>query len=156
MTIPQSLLDLLKNSHTDFEVLEHERCHSAQEMAQAVHIPGRDVAKPVLIRDGDDLHLVVVAAERRVDLDRLGESLHLKNPRLATEQELAGLFPDCEVGAMPIFGNLYGMRVAVDSNLVPEDKIAFPAGTHEQAIRLATADFMRLAEPTIVEVGEHL
>lgn len=153
MPIPERLLDHLEANRVQHEILHHRVTFTAQDMAQATHTPGRDVAKAVIIRDGDRHHMVVVPASCLVDLNRVAPALGLKHPHLATEEEIAKLFPDCELGAIPIFGNLYGLKVAIDSQLVPEEHIAFAGGSHHQAIKIGTSDFMRLVSPQMVEVG---
>ena len=153
MPIPEKLLDHLKANRIQHEILQHRVTFTAQEMAEATHISGRDVAKAVIIRDGEKHLMVVLSADCLVDLARLAPALGLKNPHLSTEAEIAGIFPDCELGAIPVFGNLYGLPVFVDSQLVPEEHIAFAAGSHHQTIRMCTSDFMRDVSPRVVDIG---
>jgi Ala-tRNA(Pro) deacylase len=150
MLIPERLRRFLDKNQIKHSILEHPESFSAQEMAHATHTHGRDVAKAVIIRDGVTYHMILVAADCLLDLGSLGADLGLENPELASEEEIADLFPDCELGAMPIFGNLYGLPVAIDQRLLPEEYIAFDAGNHHQAIRVHTTDFMRMVKPRIV------
>lgn len=156
MSVPPRLLEYLTRNCVEFDILEHAKTYTAQRMAQATHIRARDVAKPVLIRDGDRHRMVILPADCLVDLDRLTETLGLRAPELATEREMTEIFPDCETGAMPIFGNLYGVPVAIDNALTTEDRIAFSAGSHDRAILMKTEDFLRLAQPQVIEVGVHV
>jgi Ala-tRNA(Pro) deacylase len=153
MPIPERLLNFLEAKHSHHKIIHHRDTYTAQEMAEATHISGRDVAKVVIITDGRRHHMVVLPANTRIDLERLSEALDIPNARLATEKELGRLFPDCELGAMPVCGNLYGLPVHMDSCLIPEPTITFAAGSHHQSIQMSTSDFMRDVRPQIVEVA---
>jgi Ala-tRNA(Pro) deacylase len=155
MPIPDRLRNCLERNGVSYEVIDHPSAWTAQRVAEVTHIPGRDVAKAVIVRDGDTHHMIVLAADCVVDLDRLGEALGLRQPTLSTEEELSALFPDCEVGAMPIFGNLYNMPVAADDELAREPTIAFPAGNHRQCLRVDTQAFLQLVNPRIIQVAVH-
>ena len=127
----------------------HRTAYTAQEVAQEEHIPGKMVAKSVVVKIDDGFALAVMPATARADFARLKSALGASEVRLATELEFTGLFPDCEVGAQPPFGNLYGVPVYVDTALAQDEEIVFNAGTHEETIRMRYADFERLAQPKV-------
>lgn len=131
--------------------IRHSPAFTAAEVAQSAHVSGRDFAKTVIVVIDDEMVMVVLPASRRVLLNDLREMLDTTHLRLATEAEFRDRFPDCELGAMPPFGNLYGMRVYVSSLLAEEKEIAFNAGTHTEIIQLAYADFDRLVKPTVLD-----
>jgi Ala-tRNA(Pro) deacylase len=125
----------------------HRTAYTAQELAQEEHVPGKMVAKTVVVKLDDAFALAVMPATARADFARLKSALGAREVRLATELEFTGLFPDCEVGAMPPFGNLYGVPVYVDAALTQDEEIIFNAGTHQDTIRMRYADFEHLARP---------
>jgi Ala-tRNA(Pro) deacylase len=127
----------------------HRTAYTAQAVAQEEHVPGKLVAKTVVVKVDDGFALAVMPATARADFARLKSALGAQEVRLATELEFTGLFPDCEVGAMPPFGNLYGVPVYVDAALAQDEEIIFNAGTHEDTIRMRYSDFERLALPKI-------
>jgi Ala-tRNA(Pro) deacylase len=118
-------------------------------VAAEEHVPGKLVAKTVVVKVDDGFALAVMPATARANFARLRSALGAREVRLATELEFTGLFPDCEVGAMPPFGNLYGVPVYVDAALTQDKEIIFNAGTHQDTIRMRYADFERLALPKI-------
>ena len=126
---------------------------TAQEIAQAENIPGKLVAKVVMAFSDKRLVMFVLPAPHWVDLEKAGEELGAAHARLATEGEFGPFFPDCELGAMPPFGNLYGIPVYVDRSLAEDRTIFFQGGTHSDIIEMEFADFVRLADAAIVDVG---
>jgi len=147
MTIAARIEEYLEESGVKFEVIDHPPAFTAQEEAAASHVPGRQWAKTVeVLLDGRPV-ICAVPATRRVDLEKLRAATGAENARLASEGELSGLFPDCDLGAMPPFGNLYGQTTFVDEGLRESERIAFHAGDHNSAIEIAYSDFERLAEP---------
>ncbi|NJD11488.1 MAG: YbaK/EbsC family protein [Gemmatimonadetes bacterium] len=127
----------------------HRRAYTAQHVAALEHVPGQQFAKVVmLIVDGRPV-MAVVPATRAVHFDRVAMVLGAHEVRLACESEFAPLFPDCEVGAMPPFGNLYCVPVYVDESLARNEEIVIQAGTHRDSIRLRYFDFSRLAQPVV-------
>lgn len=134
-----------------FEMIEHPLAFTASEVAAAAHVVGRDFAKTVMVKMDGELAMLVLPASRRLVLADLREMLGA-NVRLATEVEFRDAFPDCEVGAMPPFGNLYGMRVYVAAALAEEKTIAFNAGTHTEVIKMRYADFDRLVHPYVLDL----
>ena len=142
------LKDFLDREHVKYVTIGHSPAFTAQEIAALTHTPGKELAKTVIIKVDGELTMVVLPASEMVRLDHLRESLGTEFVELADEDEFKGAFPDCETGAMPPFGNLYGMRVFVDQALREDDEIAFNAGTHDELIRLPYAEYERLVLPT--------
>ncbi len=147
MPVSKKLQDYLDANDVPYETLRHSQAFTAQQIAAEAHISGWKVAKTVLVRESDNLMMVVLPAPAKVDLESLGEALGTAGVKLASEDDFRGRFPDCELGAMPPFGNLYGIPVYVDETLRRDQKIAFNAGTHRELIRMAFEDFDRLAQP---------
>jgi Ala-tRNA(Pro) deacylase len=133
--------------------ISHSTAFTAQEAAAMTHIPGKELAKTVIVKLGDSFAMAVLPASYHVDLDRL-EEVTGKKVSLATEREFADLFPDCDTGAMPPFGNLYGMDVYVAESLAEDDEIAFSAGSHRELIRMSYDDFDSLVRPKVVHFSE--
>jgi len=153
MPIHTKLREFLDASGVAYEVRSHLQAFTAQEVAAAQHVPGREMAKVVIVRAGREFLMAVLPAPQRVDLGQLGAAAGKPDLHLATEAEFAGLFPACEAGAMPPFGNLYGLPVWVDQALSRDKDISFNAGTHEQTVRMAYADFARLVQPRVASFG---
>jgi len=153
MAIAKKLKSYLDEKKIRYHVLAHHERFTAPEIAQALHVPGHMMAKVVVVKADGKETVVAIDANSRVDLDALGRALGVAAVRLATEEEIRTRFPDCEVGAMPPFGNLYDLPVVVDRRLATDDEIVFEAGNHHEAIKLAYADFDRLVKPTVAEIG---
>jgi Ala-tRNA(Pro) deacylase len=145
------LREFLEKEKVPYQREFHRTAYTAQEIAAEEHIPGKMVAKTVVIKTDDRFVLAILPASARTDLGRLKAAFETKDVRLASELEFTGLFPDCEVGAMPPFGNLYGVPVYVDASLAEDDEIVFNAGTHQDTIRMKYADFARLAPPKLLD-----
>jgi Ala-tRNA(Pro) deacylase len=145
----------LRDERVAFQVQQHPLAYTAQEVAASEHIPGRMLAKVVMVVADETMVMLALPAPDRVDVAKLGAALEAKGARLAHEEEFAAAFPDCEVGAMPPFGNLYGLPVYVDRSLTEDDTIVFGAGTHTDTISLKYADFERLVSPKITEFVHH-
>jgi Ala-tRNA(Pro) deacylase len=149
MSIPAKLKEFLKAEGVRYEVRSHRPAFTAQEVAAAEHVPGREVAKVVIVRDGDQPLMAVLPAPQLVDLERLGKASGRSGLSIAKEAEFASCFPGCDAGAMPPFGNLYGMPVWVDDSLTRDREIVFNAGTHQQTVHMAFSDFTRLVRPRV-------
>jgi Ala-tRNA(Pro) deacylase len=149
MSITKELRGLLEDSGTAYTHHVHSPAYTAREVARAEHISPHRVAKTVVFHSDKGYGMAVLPADSYVDMYELRFVLGLDYVRLATEEELLQLFPRDEVGAMPPFGNLYGMPVYVDANLAEEDIIAFNAGTHRDTVYMRFADFRQLVRPTI-------
>ncbi len=131
--------------------IKHSMAFAASDVAESAHVRSRDFAKTIIVKIDGSLAMVVLPASRRIILHDLRELLVNDHVRLATETEFRDAFPDCEVGAMPPFGNLYGMPVYVAASLTDEPEIAFNAGTHSEVIKLAYGDFEQLVDPTVID-----
>ncbi len=133
--------------------IRHSPAYTAQETAASAHVRGKDLAKTVVLKIDGEMAMAVLPASRRLDLARLQAELRAQTLELATEAEFADLFPDCETGAMPPFGNLYDLPVYVSPALAADERIAFNAGSHTELLQLAYADFERLVSPTVVPMS---
>ena len=153
MAARKRLEKYLREEGVSFETMIHSVAYTAQEVAAAQHTPGRQLAKVVLVDVDDQLAMLALPASHRVDFPKLKSVLKAKKVRLATEDEFAGTFTDCEVGAMPPFGNLYDMTVYAERSLTEDAEIAFNAGSHKELFRLAYKDFENLVKPTAGEFG---
>ena len=145
------LREFLEKQKIPYQREVHRTAYTAQEVAAEEHIPGKIMAKTVVVKADNRFVLAVLPASVRTDLEKLKAGLGAQEVRLATEFEFTGLFPDCEVGAMPPFGNLYGISVYVDTSLAKDEEIVFNAGTHEDTIRMKYADFARVAQPQVLD-----
>jgi Ala-tRNA(Pro) deacylase len=146
--------EFLREAHVPYAIVPHRPAFTAQEEAASTHVPGRDWAKVVIcFIDGEPVE-AVVPAPSSVNLDRLVELAGGHKVRLADEGELQRLFPDCEVGAMPPFGPLYGQTVFVDAALALEPEIVFNAGTHRDAIAMRWNDFVKMVNPIVGKFAE--
>ena len=150
MECKEKLEAYLHEQKVPFEVQHHRRVYTAQEVAESEHVPGKRLAKVVLIWAAGGMAMLVLPASYRVAFEQLAAALGVDQVRLAHEEELAVAFPDCEVGAMPPFGNLYDLPVYVDPALAEEATIVVQAGTHTETISLAYADFARVVNPRVV------
>ena len=149
MAIAASIGDFLKRERIPYRTIVHPVAYTAQEEAAVAHVPGRQWAKTVVCVADDQLIQVVVPADMMVDLERLRELARARVVRLSTEDEIATLYPECERGAMPPFGPLYGQKVYVDAALVEEPEIVFNAGTHADAIGMDYNDFAEIVHPVV-------
>ena len=146
------LKEFLDSNAVKYVTVEHSAAYTAQEVAALAHVPGRAWAKTVMVRLDGKMAMAVVPASCRVVFDLLQEASGAREAELAPEQEFKNLCPGCELGAMPPFGNLFGMDVYVDESLAEDTEIAFSAGTHTEMMRLAFADYRRLVQPRVVRL----
>jgi Ala-tRNA(Pro) deacylase len=144
------LKEYLDRERIKYVSIQHSPAYTAQEVAASAHIPGRDMAKTVIVKIEGVMAMVILPANRKVVLAELRELVDADRVTLASEEEFKARFPDCEPGAMPPFGNLYGMEVYVAPNLAQEEEIAFNAGTHTEVIKLRYEDFDRLVQPKVM------
>ena len=150
--MPATMLrEFLDSRQVKYSTIEHSPAYTAQEIAAISHIPGKELAKSVIVKMDGKVVMAVLPASRRINFSRLKEVTGAKTAELATEREFEELFPDCQLGAMPPFGNLYDMDVLVDKSLTDDEEIAFNACNHRELIRLSLADFTRLVKPAILE-----
>ena len=144
------LREFLDSHHVKYVVISHSVAYTAQGIAALAHIPGKELAKTVIVKVDGELAMAVLPASYLVDVSRLRIALGAGSVTLATEAEFKDRFPDCEVGAMPPFGNLFGMHVFADSTLTLDKEIAFNAGSHRELVRLAWEDFEKLIQPRML------
>ncbi len=154
MAVMQRLKELLDQAGVAYQVATHPPAYTAQEVAQAQHVPGRELVKVVVIRTSAGFALLALPATHRVALNRTHAFLSDPQARLATEQEFRDLFPQCEIGAMPPFGNLFGLPLYVDESLARDENIVFNAGSHTETVRMRYQDFLRVAQPVICSFAE--
>lgn len=139
--------EFLTNQRVYFKRLHHPPVYTANRVAESLHVPGREMAKSVLIRTGHGYVLAVLPADRRIDLERLRADLGEEQLGLATEWEMERVFSDCERGAMPPFGSLYQVPTVVDESLSEDDEIVFEGRDHEEAIQMKYRDYAALEHP---------
>jgi len=151
--IPDRIVNYLKEHRIPFNRHWHPRAVDAQRLAASLHITGNRVAKTVVVKAGDAIWLAVLPASEIVDQEQLARVLGVDDVRMCEESEFENLFTDCEVGAEPPFGKLYGVPVCVEESLVLEDRIIFRAGSHEETLELAYEDFAVLETPTVGRFG---
>lgn len=140
----------LDERHAPYTTLTHDRTITAQQTADAAHVDKRNFAKTVMLKIDGTLAMMVMPAAYRANLTRLSRSLGGRQVELAQEDEFKNVFPDCELGAMPPFGNLYGIPVYVDARMTGEAEIVFNAGSHTDAVRMPYAEFERLTQPELL------
>jgi len=149
MSIPRILKGYLDHEKVHYDVLPHPEAFRAVAIAQTLHTPEKEIAKVVIVKVDQRFVMMVLPASWNVDLHRVRTVFGTHQVRLATEEEIKSLFPDCELGAMPPFGHLYGLPVYVDQSLVEDEEIVFQAGTHSEAIRMRYWDFASLTFPVV-------
>lgn len=149
----QKLQQFLEANGAPYRAIRHRPAFTAQEVAAAEHVPGREFAKVVVLRAGDRYVMTVLPAPRRLDLEKVAALVPEHDAQISAEAEFAALFPDCEPGAMPPFGNLFGMSVIVDRALEKDDDIVFLVGSHAESARMKYADFKRLVQPQVADIG---
>ncbi|MCZ6566198.1 MAG: YbaK/EbsC family protein [Gammaproteobacteria bacterium] len=141
------LKDFLDDQHIKYVTIQHSMAYTAQEIAAKAHIPGKELAKTVIVKIDGKNAMAVLPASYRINLGRLKQVCRASQVELASEEDFRDLFPGCETGAMPPFGNLYNMDVYVENSLVDEEDIAFNAGSHTELIKLSYQDFEKLVHP---------
>ena len=152
MPILPKLQELLDLSGAAYTHTVHPQAYTAREVAHVEHLPPQEIAKVVIVVADGEYKMAVLPASRLVDFPEVRTVLGSPAARLATEDELSRLFPDCELGAMPPFGNLYHLRVMLDSSLLADERIAFNAGTHRDVVHMRLEDYCRLVRPEIVHL----
>lgn len=149
----KKLKDFLDNQNIKYVTISHSASYTAQEIAASAHIPGKDLAKTVMVKIDGKMAMVVLSASCKVDFGLLKETTGANEVGLAEEKEFESMFPECEAGAMPPFGNLYGMEVFVDESLAEDEEIAFNAGTYTELIKLAYNDFENAVKPKTAKLS---
>jgi len=143
----------LKRNNVPYEIIEHPPAFSAHEVAVASHVHDKDLAKTLIVHADDKHCMVVIPGDHRLDLHLLKGALKAKHLHLSHEEDLKLLFPDCEMGAMPPFGNLYALQIYMDKALSDDDEIVFNACSHTKSIRLKMKDYVHLVSPIVAEVS---
>jgi Ala-tRNA(Pro) deacylase len=146
----QKLREFLDQEKVKYVTITHSPAYTAREIAAAAHIPGKEMAKTVMVKIDGEMTMVVLPASLKVDLARLLDATGAQEVELAQESEFKDLFPGCDLGAMPPFGNLFGIRTLVAEELTEDEEIVFNAGSTTEVIRLAYADFERLVRPRLL------
>jgi Ala-tRNA(Pro) deacylase len=154
MPILRRLKELLGEAKVSYEVYNHPLAYTAQEIAAQQHFSGKEMAKVVMLEVDGRLIMGVIPGSRKINLNTAKTSLAAKEVRLATENEFISRFPECEIGAMPPFGNLFEVSVVVDPALEKDEYIYFNAGNHVQTVRLKYADFAQLVRPQVARLVE--
>ena len=149
----KKLTDFLDDNDVHYAVIKHSRAYTAQTVAYSAHISARNLAKVVMVFLDERMVMAVLPASDSVDIDLLKESTGRRQARLARELEFRQLFPDCDPGAMPPFGNLYDLEVFVSAHLAEDELIAFNAGSHTELIQLSYSDFAELVSPVVIRLS---
>jgi Ala-tRNA(Pro) deacylase len=152
MPVVKKLRELFDEAEVSYEVYNHPLAYTAQEIAAKQHFSGKVMAKVVMLKVDGALAMAVLMGSDKVSLATVRESLNAREVQLATEDDFVARFPDCEIGAMPPFGNLFGMPVYVDPALEKDEYIYFNAGNHVQTVRLRYEDYERLVHPRVVRM----
>ena len=152
MQIPKQLIDCLNENNVEYEILHHAEVVTAQRIAQVEHVKGRHQAKVVMLKSGDEHLMMVLPADHQIDLEKV-ENVVGKPVSLETENEFKSLFPDSAIGAMPPFGNLYGLQTFVDKHLAEQEYFVFEAGTHTDGIIISYRDYERLVNPKVEDLS---
>lgn len=140
----------LDENHVKYKTINHTPAYTAQEIAALAHVPGRELAKAVIVKIDGKLAMIIEPADLKVNLKALKELIGASKVELASEFEFADKFPECETGAMPPFGNLYDMDVYVEDELSKDEWISFNAGNHSELIRMQYKEFAKIVKPTVI------
>ena len=151
----EKLKKFLDKNNIQYVTITHSQAFTAQKIAASAHIPGKDLAKTVIVKIDGKMAMAVLPGSYRIDMKTLQEVTGSHNVELATEDEFKSSFPDCETGAMPPFGNLFDMEVFVASSLAEDEEIVFNAGSHTELIKLSFDDYKRLVKPNILTFSYH-
>lgn len=143
----KKLKEYLDENKIKYLIISHSPAYTAQEMAARAHMPGKEIAKTVLVKIDGKLAMAVLPGSFKINFENLKKVLGSDNVRLADEHEFIDKFPDCEAGAMPPFGNLYGIDVFVANSLAEDEEIAFNACSHSQLIKMSYSDYEKLVKP---------
>lgn len=149
-----TLKNYLDQNQVSYEVTSHPEAYTSQEVAATLHKTGKRLAKVVMVKAGDKLVMCVLPAHELIDIGRLEQILGSKQVRLATEEEFKAICSDCEVGAMPPFGNLYNVPVYLDERLAQYDKFYFEAGSYTEIVTMSMDDYRRLVSPQVALFGK--
>ena len=151
----QRLMHYLNENNVNYETMEHPTAYTSQEIAEKAHIKGKTMAKTVMVKVDGQLTMAVLPGNDMLDIALFQKACGGTNIELVKENEFSDQFPDCELGAMPPFGNLYNMKVWVDVDLAKDERIAFNAGNHHELCLMSYNDFEKLVEPTRADIHRH-
>ena len=151
-----NLQSYLDEKGARYRLSRHDATYTASGLAEAEHVPGRKVLKPVVVRADGQFVMCALPASHKIDLSALRTQLEANAVELAGEEKLAELFPDCELGAEPPIGRLYGLTTLMDESVLADDHVMFQAGTHRDAVTMSLAEYRRVAQPEIAYFGRHL
>jgi len=151
MEIPKRLIDYLNDAKVQYELLHHPEAVTAQRIAEVEHVKGRHQAKVVMIKSGDQHLMMVLSADHQIDLEKVEKVIGKVS--LDKEHDFKSFFPDSAIGAMPPFGNLYGLPTYVDKDLAAQDYIVFEAGTHTDAIKVSYRDYEKIVKPKVEDLA---
>jgi Ala-tRNA(Pro) deacylase len=154
--ITKTLKDYLDSQDVKYITTSHSPAFTASEVAQEAHVPGKQMAKVVIMRLEQELAMMVLPANYRINSGRMVQAMHTANLRLSNEGEFGHMFPDCALGAMPPFGALYGMKTYVARSLTEDIYLTFSAGTHSEVITMLTEDYLRLVNPEILSFTDRV
>lgn len=149
----EKLTNYLDEKGIKYVVVRHSKAFTAQEVAASAHIPGKEMVKTVMVKVDDEIKMFVLPSTHDVDFEAIKDTFNAENVELASEAEFEDMFPDCEIGAMPPFGNLFDMETYVAEVLTEDEEIAFNAGTHKEIVKLNYKDFEDLVNPEIVPIA---
>ena len=149
-----TLEQILEQRGIGFEKRLHQATYTSQALAAEEHVSGYDVAKPVVVKGSEGFTMCVLPACAHVDLSRVAQVLHEKSVRLATEAEMAELFTDCELGAEPPVGTLFGMKTIMDETLRDDEFVTMQSGRHTESIKVRRADWEKVCEPTVARIAQ--
>lgn len=152
MSLTAKLREFLDSHQAHYTVTIHRPAFTASEVASAEHLPAREMAKTIVVFGDNQYHVLAIPASRHLDLREVQQALGLRHVRLATEMELTALFPDCELGAMPPVGALYGLPTYLDSLLAHQETIAFNGGTHRDSVHMQMSVFHEIVAPRVVSL----
>ena len=154
MSIPRRIRDYLDSQKAPYEWLPHPQAFTAQEVAHSLHVSGKRLAKTVILDADGRLVMAVLPASHRLIISELKAALEVRRLEMLPESELAKIFPDCDLGAIPPFGNLYGIEVWVDRTVEESGELVFTAGTHVDAVRMKYSDYAELVKPHVGRFSE--
>jgi Ala-tRNA(Pro) deacylase len=148
--------EYLDKAGVKFGLMEHDTAFTAQEVAAATHVKGRELVKAIMVKTDGKMLMAVMPSTRKLDFELLKKILKIKEAALAAEEEFSPLFADCEIGAMPPLGNLYNVDVIADESLADDKEIVFRAGTHHDIIKISYDDYKKLEKPKLAKITTHI
>lgn len=151
-----NLQSFLDSKGVAYRLSRHPDVYTSQQLAEAEHIPGEKVIKPVIVEADGKLLMCALPATHRIDMEELKRQLEVEKVKLVDESVLGELFPDCELGAEPPIGSLFGMNTVMDASLTHDDYVTFQAGTHREAVTMSLMEYRRVAQPEIAHFARHV